>query len=261
MPGILLVHGAFHGSWCWDDFAHHLTGRGHEVRAVQLRGHDRAPGRIWHRIRHYVEDVHRAATAFDEPPVLVGHSMGGLLVQRYVERNPAAGAVLMAPIPVGGTLAAVLRLGLRHPLVLLKVNLMWTLRPLITGAALGHELFFSPGTPRTVVDRILSRLQDESYPAFVQMVFAMRRRRRANLPVLVLGAEHDGFFTAGEMRRTARAYRTEAEIFPGMGHDMMFEDGWQNVANRVDGWVREKVTGRALPPPVPAEQVPVPLPA
>jgi pimeloyl-ACP methyl ester carboxylesterase len=59
------------------------------------------------------------------------------------------------------------------------------------------------------------------------------------VPVLVLGAELDGFFTLGETRRTARAYRTEAEIFPGIGHDMMLDDGWPGVADRVDGWVRE----------------------
>jgi pimeloyl-ACP methyl ester carboxylesterase len=45
------------------------------------------------------------------------------------------------------------------------------------------------------------------------------------VPVLVLGAEHDGFFTAGEMDRTAAAYHTQAEILAGMGHDLMLDPG------------------------------------
>ena len=102
MSGILLVHGAWHGPWCWDEFSAYLGERGHEVRAVELRGHDRAPGRIWHRLRDYVEDVRAAAAEFGEPPVLVGHSMGGLVVQKCLEDGEAAGAVLLAPPPRRG---------------------------------------------------------------------------------------------------------------------------------------------------------------
>jgi hypothetical protein len=40
------------------------------------------------------------------------------------------------------------------------------------------------------------------------------------------------------MRRTARAYRTEAEIFPCMGHDMMLDTDWRKVADRVDIWAK-----------------------
>src|SRR6266540_639908 len=50
------------------DFAHRLTERGHHVRAMQLRGHDRRPGRLWYGVRDYVEDVRRAAADFADPP-------------------------------------------------------------------------------------------------------------------------------------------------------------------------------------------------
>lgn len=91
MTGILLIHGAWHGPWCWDAFAGRLRERGHDVRAMRLRGHDGQPGRIWHRVRDYVEDVERAAAEFDRPPVLVGHSIGGLLVQKCLEQMPPQG--------------------------------------------------------------------------------------------------------------------------------------------------------------------------
>src|SRR5512146_2431731 len=95
MAGILLVHGAWHGPWCWDDFAARLSGRGHDVRTVQLRSHDQRPGRIWHRVRSYLDDLACAATEFPTPPVVVGHSLGGLVVQKYLERSPAPAAVLI----------------------------------------------------------------------------------------------------------------------------------------------------------------------
>lgn len=249
--GILLVHGAWHGPWCWEEFAEHLTARGHAVRAVGLRGHDRAAGRIWHRLRHYVEDVELAAAAFSAPPLLVGHSLGGLIVQRYLERNAAPGAVLMASIPAGGTLAAVARLTARHPREMLDTNLRWSLRPFISTPTLVRELFFSSGTPDATVDSCWSRLQDESYPAFLETMFRLPRPRRIQAPVLVLGAELDGFFTLAEVRRTARAYRTEAEIFPAMGHDMMLDDGWRDVADRVAQWAAVRTRGRPAPPGAP----------
>jgi len=47
-----------------------------------------------------------------------------------------------------------------------------------------------------------------------------------------------------EVEQAARAYGTEAEIFPGMGHVMMLEAGWQKVADRIIEWVRAGERGR-----------------
>ncbi len=60
--------------------------------------------------------------------------------------------------------------------------------------------------------------------------------------MLVLGGSDDGCFTVEEAHATARAYGTEAEIFPDMGHNMMLEPGWQAVAGKIEGWL----TGRGL---------------
>jgi pimeloyl-ACP methyl ester carboxylesterase len=237
MTGILLVHGAWHGPWCWENFLTHLAARGHEVRAVRLRGHDRPSVRIWHRVRHYVEDVKSAAAEFADPPVLVGHSMGGLVVQKYLERGPAAGAVLMASVPPGGTIGAVARQAIRHPMALLKSSLLLRLKPFISTPTLARELFFTPDTPGPLVDRCFARLQDESYLAFIDTMIMLARPRSIGVPVLVLGAERDSIFTVSDIQKTARSYGTSAEIFPGMGHDMMLDEGWQQVASRIDEWV------------------------
>jgi alpha-beta hydrolase superfamily lysophospholipase len=241
VTGILLIHGAWHGPWCWNAFAGRLRERGHEVRAARLRGHSGQPGRIWHRIRDYVEDVERAATAFDRPPVPVGHSMGGLLAQKYLERNPAPAAVLMASVPPDRVLRVVARLAARHPVAFSKANALLRLRPLVSGTSLVRDLFFTAETPQAVVDDCHAQLQDESYPALLDM--ALRRvRARPGLigaPVLVLGTEDDGFLTVDDVRRTALAHRTEAAIFRGLGHDMMLDQGWESVADCIDAWLRD----------------------
>ncbi len=63
------------------------------------------------------------------------------------------------------------------------------------------------------------------------------RPKRVTAPLLVLGAQDDNAHTAKEIRATARAYGTEAEFFPEMGHDMMLEPGWNAVAERIDTWL------------------------
>jgi pimeloyl-ACP methyl ester carboxylesterase len=240
MAEILLVHGGWHGPWCWDAFAARLAARGHRVHAAQLRGHDRRPGRLWYRVRDYIQDLEQAVATFERPPLLVGHSLGGLVVQKYLERNPGPGAVLMATVPPGGSIKAVWRLFRHHPLAFLKATISMSLRPFISRPEQVLELFFTPSRPRAVAERLMESLQDESYLAFIDTIlFELPRPRRVRAPVLVLGAERDGIITVREVEKTARAYGTQAEIFAGIGHDMMLDDGWQAVADRVDVWARD----------------------
>ena len=253
MAGILLVHGAWHGTWCWERFAERLAAAGHDVRTARLRGHDGdqygpkpagSPRRIWYRVRDYVQDVTEATSRFPEPPVVVGHSLGGLVVAKYLERGRSGGAVLLAPIPQAGSLGAIIRLASRHPLVIARANLTLRLRPFVTDPTLVRELFFTAETPRPLVEDVWRRLQDESYLAFLDTLMVRAQPGRIRVPVLIMGAEHDRFFTAAELRRTAAAYGIQAEMVAGIGHDMMLDRGWQQVADRIDTWIRDSVVIR-----------------
>ncbi len=229
---MLLVHGAWQGAWCWDPVADRLRSRGHDVRTVTLRGHDNPPGRIWYRISDYVDDVRAAVRAFAAPPIVVGHSMGGLVVQKYLERHPAAAAVLLAPVPTGGALGATIRFARRHPLAFLKTNVQLRLRPIVGTPALAREMLFAPEAPADIADAYYPRWQDESYVAYLGMIASLPRPRRVNVPILVLIGDRDRIFTVREARRTAEAYGTNVEVFPGRGHQMMLEPGWEAVADR-----------------------------
>jgi pimeloyl-ACP methyl ester carboxylesterase len=102
-----------------------------------------------------------------------------------------------------------------------------------------REVAFTPETAQEVIDDCHARIRDESYLAFLDMLFVRPRPRRIATPVLVLGGERDGILTVGEVHRTARAYHTRAEIVPQMGHHMMLDDGWEKVADRIDAWFRQ----------------------
>jgi alpha-beta hydrolase superfamily lysophospholipase len=85
--------------------------------------------------------------------------------------------------------------------------------------------------------RHAARLQEESQRAgFDGLLLNLPKPKRVTTHMLVLGGENDRCITQKEVHATARAYRTEAEIFPGMGHDMMLEPDWVAVAQRICTW-------------------------
>jgi pimeloyl-ACP methyl ester carboxylesterase len=247
-PPLLFVHGAWHDAWCWaEHFLPYFETAGYAVTALSLRGHGQSEGRgrlRWWGIGDYVEDVARVMATLSEPPVVVGHSMGGLVVQKLLERHDARGAVLLALVPPGGAIATTLRIARRHPVEFIRVNAKLSLWPVVSTPELAREAFFSATMSEENVARYFARLQDESYRAFLDMfLFALPRPGRVRAPVRVMGAAEDTIFLPYEVEATARAYGTEATIFPAMAHDMMLEPGWRDVAEAVVEWLEALILG------------------
>jgi pimeloyl-ACP methyl ester carboxylesterase len=253
---LLFVHGAWHGAWCWERVLPFVAARGHDAYAVSLRGHGRSPLRRSLRLTtlgDYVEDVAAAVARVGRDPILVGHSMGALVVQRYLAGGGrAAGAVLLAPVPRSGALATTLRFAARHPLAFLEVNLTWSLWPALRTPALARELLLSETFSAEEVRVIHARLQDESYLAYLGMLLPRLDPSRVRVPVRVVGAGADGLFGAEEIRAAARGHGVEAEIVPGAAHDLMLDPRWEEVAAGIVTWARglsASSAARADPPP------------
>ena len=241
---ILFVHGAWHGAWCWENFLPYFAQQGYPSYAVSLRGHGASEGRDkirWHSAAHgYVADVAQIAQTLTRPPILVGHSMGGYVVQKYLETHTAPAGVLLASIPVSGILGFGVRFGLRHPWPFLKAQLLLNPWYLVETPALMHDAFFSPQVSAAEIARHFARLQPESFRMVLEtLLLNLPRPDKVKTPLLVLGAANDRVISVAEEQATAHAYGTEAEIFPDMAHDMMLEPDWQRVADRILGWLQE----------------------
>jgi pimeloyl-ACP methyl ester carboxylesterase len=115
MASFVLVHGAWHGAWCWERLAPLLRERGHAVVAPDLPGHgaDRTP--LWRvTLGAYARRVREAARASGGRALAVGHSMGGIVIHEAAAREPRvfAGLVyLCAFVPEPGE--SLMRLGAR----------------------------------------------------------------------------------------------------------------------------------------------------
>lgn len=96
MGTYVLIHGAWHGSWCWDKVVPLLERQGHKAIAPDLPGHgtDKSPiSEV--SLQAYVDRVVDVLDAQSEPVVLVGHSMGGIVISQAAEYRPESAKTLI----------------------------------------------------------------------------------------------------------------------------------------------------------------------
>lgn len=246
---LLFVHGMFCGAWCWDEyFLPYFAEKGFEAHALSLRNHGGSGSKgslRWCRIRDYARDLEQVAAGLPSPPVLIGHSMGGAIVQHYLAANKAPAGVLLASVPHSGLWRVTWNFTRRHPLTFLKCNLTMRMKPVLGNPELARDLFFHPDMPDDELNRIYGMIQDESYLAYLSLMFPrLPRPGEEGTPLLVLGAEKDRAVFPSQVKDTASAYGIEEPyIFPDMAHLMMLEKDWRDVADMIIDWLVERGIG------------------
>ncbi len=252
---VLFVHGMWHGPWCWEEhFAPYFADHGYVCYALALRGHgstgtnEQGP-HGWTSLGCYVVDLADAVERVPKPPVLIGHSLGATVIQKYLESHSAAAAALLAPRPPRGISRATLWFLCRRPLAVLKTVLTLNTRHIVGSERLARDALFSESTPDEEVRKYFRRLQDGSLCAFLDAALLNRPRpeRVKGTPMLFLGAARDRILSVSDLRAAARAYGEpsasqfdeQVNVFD-TGHDMMLEPGWRGVADRILAWLGER---------------------
>ena len=242
-PPLLFVHGAFAGAWMWTEtFRPVLAKAGYPCYAVSLRGHGGSDGRDhidWHSINDYVDDLVKVVGQMDEPPVLIGHSMGGFVVQKYLEHHQAAGVVLLCSVPPQGLVASQFHLMFQKPHLFADLNSIMTGD--CTDVTTLREALFAGDVDESMLTAWLTRMQAESHRALWDMsMFNLPNLQQMNRPpMLILGAEKDVLVPAFLVQTTAQTYGLQAHIFRDMGHSVTHEKEWPLVAATIGKWLEE----------------------
>lgn len=243
---ILFVHGLLHGSWCWSEaWREYFHRQGIRTQVGNLPGHGAAAGarssHRWTSLNDYADAVVQMAAGYHPCPILVGHSLGALLIQmRLRQLNPPA-VVLLAPTQPAAFRWSAWHHFRRQPGLFLRVHRRRAPRLSIPSPGACRERFFSPTTPDHVVQGCFARLEEESYRVCLELLLRPKIvwRPELRVPVLVLGAGQDRSVPRHVTEGVARSYGVQAEFFDDAGHDLMLEPGWERVAERIVSWLRE----------------------
>lgn len=247
LPPLLFLHGAYTAAWCWSE--HYLSffaDAGFDCHALSFSGHGKSRRRDHldsYSIDDYVTDVGEAIASLPAPPVLIGHSMGGFVVQKYLEHHAAPAAVLMCSVPPQGLASSAVSMFFGRPKLLLDLNRLMSggqaaldslrealfAQPMSTDELLRYYRMAQPESHRAIWDMMLFNLPH------VGQALANLRRGKANL--LIVGAERDLIIPPSLVEMTARSYGLAATIYPGMGHGLMLEADWQRPAEDVRDWL------------------------
>jgi non-heme chloroperoxidase len=239
---ILFVHGMWGGAWNWETYLPFFAERGWRCHALNLRGHHGSKpvadiGRV--SIDDYVADARTVAEAIGNP-ILIGHSMGGLIVQKLAELCDPPAVVAITPAPPRGIFALgsgpLLRAALRHAAEILFR------RPTLPSFAEAIALELNrlpPETQRRVYARLVPESGRQAFEVAVKGVAVDAERVRC--PMLVIGAVQDVITPVTTVRKIAAKYRAEYREYRAFAHMIVIEPGWERVAGDIAAWL-EKVT-------------------
>lgn len=244
---VLMIHGAFCGPWSLDGLKDKFEVAGYEVTAPCLRFHDGSPAPAalgTTGLGDYVADLEEEIAALNEPPILVGHSMGGLLAQMLAARLPVAALILLAPsAPWGIVPTTLFEIGAAQAMHLHPGYWNNVLEP-NRDVALAHSL---DKLPRSMRDAVYERFVPESGRAtFEIMSWALDMNHASAVeadavtaPLLFLTGSEDRINPPSTVARIAARYgsRATAEVLPGMGHWLIGEPGWEVLADKALSWL------------------------
>ncbi|MDB9526975.1 alpha/beta fold hydrolase [Oscillatoria sp. CS-180] len=242
---LVFIHGAWHAAWCWEEhFMEYFAEQGYTNHAPSLRGHGGSAGHDTLqavRISDYVEDVISLTSTLEELPILIGHSMGGFIVQHFLATHRAKAVVLLASVPHTGALALNLRFLKTHPGQFLRSIIRQQSEIFIKEKNCIRDSFFPNLSPPQQA-YYFQKMQAESFAAFWDMLLRpLPPVTSSQTPMLCLGATEDQVVCPEEVEQTAAAYNADLVIFPNMGHDMMLDRDWREVANTMLQWLQQQL--------------------
>ncbi len=260
---IILIHGTWGSGEGWGEFPDELRRLGLRVHTPTLRHHGTPQDDdVWEladRVRtvglsDYVDDLQREVEAMETAPIILGHSLGGLIAQLLAARVPNAGVVLLSTAPSRGMFAlypSMLRLWGPHALTWLLSRPMFPV-PLETFRRRIANVHSDEDTARR------HRTQcAESGRAYREMcLWFLDPARSAEVdaqaidaPVLVIGGTEDRCVDPRVARATARKLgdRAQLRMMPGADHEMASGEHMPDTVRLIAEWAAAQglLPGRA----------------
>jgi pimeloyl-ACP methyl ester carboxylesterase len=191
------------------------------------------------RLADYRDDLLRALAEFDEPPVVVAHSLGGLLAQLLIGREPMRALALLGSLPPDGLMLEGPRLAVAEPRIWLEAFSGSVAGSRLPIAMAAHQVLFSEGLPREEVARHSSRMTPEAPRALADAHLPppVLSALLVGLPTLVVGGGKDRLVSPVSSLRTALYHGAEHRTVEGLGHFLQLDIGAEIAARHLLDWL------------------------
>jgi pimeloyl-ACP methyl ester carboxylesterase len=254
---LMLIHGAWLSARSWENYADYFDKRGFAVSAPEWprkqsdveRMRETADQLAGLGVREIVDHYEALIRELEQPPVLIGHSYGGLFVELLLDRGLGRAGVAMSPAPPKGILKlpfSTLKAGapaLAHPSKWHAVVTL-TLDEFTYGfvntfsaeeAAAAYERYAVPETGQIFYEAGFANFHLHP-PTEVHF----KNEQRA--PLLIVGADRDNTVPASLSKAQYEKYqrspaKTDYLEFEGRPHLHMAAPDWQEVAAAIDSWL------------------------
>ena len=213
-PTLLFLHGAFNTHEPFAPWVERLGAAGWDAVAASRRGRlgvgpARAKGLG---IADYVDDTLRVIEALGEAPIVIGHSVGGLIAQKVAEAGACRGAVLLAPAPPAMLTAQAVAL----PAYLAMMPKILAGAPVLPACS---------ACERIALNRVPEAERKGIHESLVRV------------PMLVVAGAADRIVSLALCRATAARYGAELKTYDDHAHWLVGEPGWTAIADDVAAWL------------------------
>lgn len=251
---IVMIHGMWGGSWYWQPYKTYLEAKGYRCITVTLRHHDVRPNDAPHpqlgttSILDYVDDIEKEIRQLDVKPIIMGHSMGGLIAQLLAARGLAKALVLLAPASPAGILALTPSV-IKSFWSVMKQWRFWQkpmrlrfdeavyamlhlLPPEQQQQAYAHFVYESGQAAFEIGYWLLDRQQTTRVPT-----------EKVTCPILMLVGQEDRITPLYVQRKIANKYNDLVTYreFSNHAHWLIGEKGWENIVGYAADWMSKTV--------------------
>ena len=249
---VFMIHGMWGTGEQWSNYRAFFEGKGYEVVTPTLRHHVQGqkpdPALSTMSLDDYTADLEQQITALPRKPIIMGHSMGGLLAQKLCARGLGKAGIFLTPAAPRGIIALT-------PSVIKsfhRIMLTWGFWRKPTFPTF-EEAWYSVYNllPEAEARTEYGRLTHESGRATFEIGFALLDGSRAadvdaskvQCPVLVTGSSKDRITPSSVIRKIAAKYKRNADYkeFPEHAHWVLGGPAWEEVAEYCLEWVENKV--------------------
>lgn len=235
----------------------YFANKGYDTYAVSLRaqgGSDRGDLQVAGTLTSHAKDLASVISTLPSPPIVIGHSFGGLLVQKYLMLSlqgekvpPVAGCAFLCSVPPSGNKDIVTRIASKSIPKALKITWAFVAKSFARSVESCKETFFSDDIPDEELTRYQVRLAACSPIKLLDLRTLNSQLpltlpidpRSMNLKIYVAGGETDLVVDPPAVEELASFFGVKPRLFRQVAHDCMLDTRWEDVASSLADWMAD----------------------